>query len=903
MAYQPKSYRKFLATTVTASLVATAVAPVAGLAASNFTDVNSNYEAAVNFLVENEITSGLTETTFGTSAQITRGDAAVLVAKALELDTDLFEAAPFTDVNARQAGAVSALYALNVINGKTDTTFAPNAPITRQEMAKVIANAFELVGAGEALPFTDVNSTFSAYVDALYTNGITSGKTETSFGSTQEITRGEFAIFLFRALTEEVVEATEVVGVTASAANKLAVEFNGAVDQDAAEFEVKLGFVPQDIEVEFSEDGKTAYLVSEDNFIAGDYTVVVGGLELEEDTFEVEVKAQKIASFTIETARLTAVTTQSFEYQALDQYGNEFDVVSSNFTATARNASNGNTVTLGTDGNKFAVTTDLSLEANAKIGDTIVVTLVHNNTGLSQSATLKLEASAYIDTLSFGTPEPKEDVEKIYEGDDSEDLVLPLTLVDQYGTELEITDALLENITFISSNEDAVDPNNFAVNDDNELTYVTGEAGNVTLTAISEDSGKTAKVTFTVAADAALKTVAFSQPSGLIVAGEEVEVAYQAVDTEGKELKLASKDDLVWFSSKPSVAGVEDITVEDGVLSVTPLTEGSTTISAFLGGVKQGEFVINAKAAAVPTKITGLSADAITNFNTNEGSYEYSLADFVIIDQYNRVIKSDSDALDATELSVAIKGTDAGLVDVTAGTTVSAEANTKTGSQTLTVSYDGITRDFSVNVVAETAVVGYELTDLTSELLFSGYEAKDELGNLLYDVADYSETITIEYGLNKDGVKVALSSDDAADLLVTNSNDTVVNVAGATITAVADSNDEKATVTAFKKGIKISEVTFTTADVEPKLSKLVLDETAVELEVDGTTTVGPKVASTLDQYNREFSATGLKYYSSNSTVAVVNTTSGLVTANAKGTAVVTVVAPNGVTASYEVTVK
>ena len=50
MAYQPKSYRKFIAGAAAVAVVAPVVAPVASLAAANFSDVEGQYVPAVEFL-------------------------------------------------------------------------------------------------------------------------------------------------------------------------------------------------------------------------------------------------------------------------------------------------------------------------------------------------------------------------------------------------------------------------------------------------------------------------------------------------------------------------------------------------------------------------------------------------------------------------------------------------------------------------------------------------------------------------------------------------------------------------------------------------------------------------------------------------------------------------------------
>lgn len=229
MAYQPKSYRKFVATAATATLVASAVAPAA---AAGFSDVSDRYAEAVNYLVENNITSGLTESTFGVQKEVKRGDAAVLLAKALGLDGEKSPASGFSDVPARAQKAVNALKEAGIFNGKTTKNFGFEDSMTRGEMALVIAKAYELSG-DVTLKFTDVGDRYTQAVQALVENKITSGKTETSFGTSAKITRGEFAIFLHKAETlgeDVVVGDLEVVSVSAITSTGVTVDIKAPTE-------------------------------------------------------------------------------------------------------------------------------------------------------------------------------------------------------------------------------------------------------------------------------------------------------------------------------------------------------------------------------------------------------------------------------------------------------------------------------------------------------------------------------------------------------------------------------------------------------------------------------------------------------------------------------------------------
>ncbi|ATO37813.1 hypothetical protein GTID1_11770 [Geobacillus thermodenitrificans] len=239
MAYQPKSYRKFAATTATAAMVASAVAPVASLAAG-FTDVAPQYKDAVDFLVSTGATNGKTETQFGVYEQITRLDAAVILAKVLKLDVDNAKDAGFTDVPKDRAKYVNALVEAGILNGKSEGKFGAYDNLTRVEMAKIIANAYKLEKQNDnALPFTDVNATWAPFVKALYDNGVTSGKTETSFGAYENITRGDFARFVYRAANLNVDVDPEVVSVSAIDAKGNVVAIPGTDIPANAKFEIK----------------------------------------------------------------------------------------------------------------------------------------------------------------------------------------------------------------------------------------------------------------------------------------------------------------------------------------------------------------------------------------------------------------------------------------------------------------------------------------------------------------------------------------------------------------------------------------------------------------------------------------------------------------------------------------
>ncbi|MFC5604821.1 S-layer homology domain-containing protein [Sporosarcina koreensis] len=258
-----KMYKKIMASTATSAFVASAIIPAAMAAApTNFKDVNSNYKEAVDYLVAHNITNGVNATEFGTTQNIKRGDAAVFIARALGLNIENAKDQGFKDLNNRVKGAVNAIVAEGIASGKTKESFAPDQNITRQEMAKMLVNAYDLTAETKA-DFKDVNSNWIGFVSALKDNGITKGKTETTFAPEANLTRGEFALFMFRAENlEEKVTTPEITSISATNPTTATVSFNTKVASlKAADVKVKNTSTNSNLVVKsatLSEDKKSA---------------------------------------------------------------------------------------------------------------------------------------------------------------------------------------------------------------------------------------------------------------------------------------------------------------------------------------------------------------------------------------------------------------------------------------------------------------------------------------------------------------------------------------------------------------------------------------------------------------------------------------------------------------------
>jgi trimeric autotransporter adhesin len=299
MAYQSNNNKKFMASAITATMVATAVAPAASFAANDFEDVPQDnfYYEYVTALADANIIDGRPDGTFDLGGKINRAEASKMVANILKLDTDSAPAADFSDVDQSvwYAEYINALYAKDLIEGKGAGKFDPKGTLTRGEFAKMVVDAYDLTlkADGPKANFTDVNGDkwYADYIEILFSHGLITGTTSTTFSPDAQIKRADFAKLLTitdweegSTLEKPATDATEVASVKGVNAKTIEVNFTKAIDEDTLESAegkalitlvagkdaVSSGTVTQ----ELSEDGKTLTFTTSDIF-KGDYTVKV----------------------------------------------------------------------------------------------------------------------------------------------------------------------------------------------------------------------------------------------------------------------------------------------------------------------------------------------------------------------------------------------------------------------------------------------------------------------------------------------------------------------------------------------------------------------------------------------------------------------------------------------------
>ena len=179
------------------------VLPVA--AASPDLTENHPFYDEITYLMEKGVIEGYPDGTIRPDAEVTRAEAAVMIGRLKGLDGTK-QTTPFSDVPAKYyaSGYVAEAAKAGYFKGYEDGTFRPSAPIIRGDMALVVERVFGLVFTIDQ-SFTDVpaNAYYAEAIGKILVANITNGYPDNTFRPQQEVTRGQFAAFLARALEPE----------------------------------------------------------------------------------------------------------------------------------------------------------------------------------------------------------------------------------------------------------------------------------------------------------------------------------------------------------------------------------------------------------------------------------------------------------------------------------------------------------------------------------------------------------------------------------------------------------------------------------------------------------------------------------------------------------------------------
>ncbi|PFC78044.1 S-layer protein [Bacillus cereus] len=200
------SYKKVIAGTMTAAMVAGVVSPVAA-AGKSFPDVPAGHwaEGSINYLVDKGAITGKPDGTYGPTESIDRASAAVIFTKILNLPIDENAQPSFKDAkNIWSSKYIAAVEKAGVVKGDGKENFYPEGKIDRASFASMLVSAYNLKDkvSGELVTtFDDLRDTWGEEKANILINlGISVG-TGGKWEPTKSVSRAEAAQFI--ALTDK----------------------------------------------------------------------------------------------------------------------------------------------------------------------------------------------------------------------------------------------------------------------------------------------------------------------------------------------------------------------------------------------------------------------------------------------------------------------------------------------------------------------------------------------------------------------------------------------------------------------------------------------------------------------------------------------------------------------------
>ena len=172
----------------------------------NFVDVKKNdfFYTPVQWAVANGVTTGTGPNTFSPNESCTRAQAVTFLWRAAGEPAVKNAKNPFTDVKKNDYFYKAVLWAAEngVTSGTSATKFSPNDVCTRGQIVTFLWRAQSGKKVTASNPFKDVKKSDFYYNAVLWAvkNGVTTGTSSTTFGPSENCTRGQIVTFLYRAM-------------------------------------------------------------------------------------------------------------------------------------------------------------------------------------------------------------------------------------------------------------------------------------------------------------------------------------------------------------------------------------------------------------------------------------------------------------------------------------------------------------------------------------------------------------------------------------------------------------------------------------------------------------------------------------------------------------------------------
>ncbi|WP_088292441.1 S-layer homology domain-containing protein [Bacillus mycoides] len=583
------SYKKVIAGTMTAAMVAGVVSPVAA-AGKSFPDVPAGHwaEGSINYLVEKGAITGKPDGTYGPNESIDRSSAAVIFTKILGLPVDENAQPSFKDAkNTWAAKYIAAVEKAGIVKGDGKDNFYPEGKIDRASFASMLVSAYNLkekVDGTLVTTFDDLRKHWGEEKANILINlGISAGTTATTWEPDKSVSRAEAAQFI--ALTDKKYakpdnSVAKVTNVTATEPTQLTLTGTGLNNLTAEDVTLEGN---KAIALEASKDGKSA-VVTLSGKIAPNKELPV---KVKGDSFNVkyvyEVKKLRVEQLTFDDDRADQAVVFKLneekgnaDIEYLDIAGHDVKFVANNLDGTPANIFEGGTadsttgkLAVGIDEGKYKV----EVQVTKRGGITV------SNTGIIEVKNLDAEATAIKDVVfAVDTDKAGVNYAKALSGTDFTLNSKTLVAGEKAGIHKVVAQINKEN--------KVVDPSAIILKSSNPgvISVKNGEikaeaAGSATITVKVGDVTKS--FDFVVKTDTRKLTTVKANPDQLkVVDGKELPVTFVTTDQYGDPFGANEGAIKEVFPQTGAVTELEVITTNEGSIGTSSIKVKGTKVGA-----------------------------------------------------------------------------------------------------------------------------------------------------------------------------------------------------------------------------------------------------------------------------------------------------------------------------------
>ncbi|ARJ20642.1 S-layer homology domain-containing protein [Bacillus sp. ISL-8] len=582
------SYKKVIAGTMTAAMVAGVVSPVAA-AGKSFPDVPADHWAldSINYLVDKGAIKGKPDGTYGPAEAIDRASAAVIFTQILGLPVDENAQPSFKDAkNTWAAKYIAAVEKAGIVKGDGKDNFYPEGKIDRASFASMLVGAYNLkekVDGTLVTTFDDLRGHWGEEKANILINlGISVG-TGGKWEPNKTVSRAEAAQFI--AVTDKKFAKSDnsvakVTNVTATEPTQLTLTGTGLNNLTAEDVTLEGN---KAIALEASKDGKSA-VVTLSGKIAPNKELPV---KVKGDSFNVkyvyEVKKLRVEQLTFDDDRADQAVVFKLneekgnaDIEYLDIAGHDVKFVANNLDGTPANIFEGGTaesttgkLAVGIDEGKYKV----EVQVTKRGGITV------SNTGIIEVKNLDAEATAIKDVVfAVDTDKAGVNYAKALSGTDFTLNSKTLVAGEKAGIHKVVAQINKEN--------KVVDPSAIILKSSNPgvISVKNGEikaeaAGSATITVKVGDVTKS--FDFVVKTDTRKLTTVKANPDQLkVVDGKELPVTFVTTDQYGDPFGANEGAIKEVFPQTGAVTALEVITTNEGSIGTSSIKVKGAKVGA-----------------------------------------------------------------------------------------------------------------------------------------------------------------------------------------------------------------------------------------------------------------------------------------------------------------------------------